>query len=248
LFFIIEVIHTLGHIYNLESFVVARDAKKSDKIPEAEDLGGLLSILSHLGHDVYLNPVKTDNSLPIVETIKMLPGTTGVLMCLCLCVIASTSSEIVRRSFFNLFWYTHQLMASSFFIFFIVHGLQKVVRKQTNTNRNNPEKCYKTWSSWPEPGVCDLPEFDGNMATSWIWVIVPVLIYSLERLLRFIRSLRQYDIESYKFHPSNVLELIIDNTNPRKMFKYKSGQYVYLNVQEISYFEWHPFTSKTNFG
>ena len=234
----------MGHIYNLESFVVARDSKKSDSIPEGDDLSGLLSILSHLKNDVYLNPVKTDNSLPIVEAIKMLPGITGILMCLCLGIIASTSFEFVRRLFFNIFWFTHQLMAALFYLFFIVHGLQKVVRKQTNTDANNPEKCYKTWSDWPQPGICDLPEFDGNMATSWIWVFVPILIYSLERLIRFIRSLRQYDVDSYVLHPSNVLELIIDNTNPSKMFKYRSGQYLYLNVQSISYFEWHPFTSQ----
>ena len=36
------------------------------------------------------------------------------------------------------------------------------------------------------------------------------------------------------------LELKIDNKNKR--VNYRSGQYVFLNVSEISYLEWHPFT------
>ena len=43
-------------------------------------------------------------------------------------------------------------------------------------------------------------------------------------------------------HPSNVLELIIDNTDKRTKIKYRAGQYVVFNASEVSYLEWHPFT------
>ena len=203
----------MGHISNLENFVVARNAQKSNtNASDADDLAGLLSVLSHLRDDVYLNPVKTDNAIPSIEAIKMLAGTSGILLCLFLGVIASTSSEFMKRSFFNLFWYVHQILAVLFFIFFMVHGLQGVVRKQTNTGRNNPQQCYQSYSKWPSR-ECDLPEFSGTMATSWIWVIVPVFVYIIERLVRFLRSLRNYEVVSYILHPSNVLELRIDNSN-----------------------------------
>jgi predicted ferric reductase len=43
-------------------------------------------------------------------------------------------------------------------------------------------------------------------------------------------------------HPSNVLELRILNKDVSNKINYKAGQYVYLNLSTLSYFEWHPFT------
>jgi predicted ferric reductase len=80
----------------------------------------------------------------------------------------------------------------------------------------------------------------GVMPSSWMYVVGPVAIYLLERIIRFIRSLYKQTINEYVIHPSDVLELRIDNKNKR--VNYRSGQYVFLNVTEISYLEWHPFT------
>ena len=114
-------------------------------------------------------------------------------------------------------------------------------RKQTNLERHNPQQCYQYYSYWSkENRVCDIPDFAGAMPSSWIYVIGPLAIYLLERLIRFIRSLFKQTINGYVIHPSNVLELKIDNKNKR--VNYRSGQYVFLNVSEISYLEWHPFT------
>lgn len=238
-----SIIHTLGHVFNFESFVVGYDMKlpsnsSSDKQKYAES--GLISTLSHLQSDK-LNPVR--GSIPVFEAFKLLPGVTGILLCLILSIVASSSSAFIRRSFFNLFWYMHQILAFLFFIFFIVHGLQGIVRAQVNIEKNDPQKCYQLYFDWsrsPEK-VCDIPKFKGSAAQSWAWVILSLFIYFLERLVRFIRSLKKHTIIEYKNHPSKVLEIVIDNSGKNKI-KYRAGQYLYLNVTDISFFEWHPFT------
>jgi NADPH oxidase len=149
----------------------------------------------------------------------------------------------MRHYFYNLFWYTHQVLAALFIIFFCVHGLQGVVRKQINLDRHDPEKCYQYYTDWPfsqADRVCDIPKFTSNSATSWIWVIGPITLYFVERFARFIRGLVKHKIVKYVIHPSNVLELVIDNSG--KVINYRAGQYIFININELSWFEWHPFT------
>lgn len=117
-----------------------------------------------------------------------------------------------------------------------------VVKKQTNLDANNPQKCYLKFVDWSSQNKeCDIPKFAGSGANSWIWVLPSILIFLIERIVRFIRSLFKHRIIEYKMHPSQVLELKIDNSKlPR--ITYRAGQYIYINVSQISFFEWHPFT------
>ena len=194
----------------------------------------------------YLNPVRTPNSNTIYEGLKLASGVTGIVMCIAAAVIVSSSSRFIRRSFYNLFWYLHQICAVIFFLGFVTHGITGIVAIQTNLGKHDPQKCYKLYSQWPykneqESIVCDIPKFTGTMPTSWLYVIVPMLIYLSERLVRFIRGLQKRRIAYVKIHPSNVLEIAIENTGKDKL-NYETGQYIYLKVTSISYFEWHPFT------
>ena len=242
------MIHTLGHIHNLEMFIVARNSvyTPSSFTNQHDLLNGLLSTLSFIQNGSYINPVQTDNAVPIIEAIKLLPGTTGILLCLILSIIASTSSEYMRRSFFNLFWYAHQILALLFFILFSAHGVQGVIRRQTNLDQNDPQKCYQIYSDWYQGSrTCDIPQFEGSMATSWAWVILSVLIYIAERFIRLVRGLKRFKILHFKIHPSNVVELQLENTDARYKINYRPGQYVYLNVNKIAALEWHPFTITT---
>jgi NADPH oxidase len=67
----------------------------------------------------------------------------------------------------------------------------------------------------------------------------PILfLYFVERLLVFVRARRPTKLKTVVFHPGNVLELRISKPS----LKFKAGQYVYLNVPQISRFQWHPFT------
>ena len=94
----------------------------------------------------YVNPVQTKNSNPIIEGLKIMPGWTGILMCLMLAFIASSSSRLIRRSFYNLFWYLHQICAGIFLSLFCIHGIQGLVNYQTNLERHEPQMCYKYYS------------------------------------------------------------------------------------------------------
>jgi len=220
--------------------VIAHDTKISPTNNNTIDYAGLISTLSNLQTDSPVNPAKS--SVPIFEAFKLLPGTTGIILCLILSLIASSSSAFFRRSVFNIFWYMHQILAFVFFIFLIVHGLQQVIKKQINLDRNNPQKCYQRYLFWsPIDKECDIPKFAGSSATSWSWVIFSLIVYFLERVARFIRSFRHHDLIEYKHHASKVLELIINNSGDNKII-YRPGQYIYLNAKCISFFEWHPFT------
>ena len=86
-----------------------------------------------------------------------------------------------------------------------------------------------------------MPKFAGGAALSWRFVIGPIVIYLIERLVRFIRGLFRREIAYYKLHPSSVIEIAIKNNGKNKI-NYTAGQYVYLKVPSISWFEWHPFT------
>lgn len=133
-------------------------------------------------------------------------------------------------------------MALLYFVLLCVHGLQQVIRHQINLTENDPQQCYMTYNRWPTR-TCDIPQFAGQPASSWYWVLASLIVYSLERLIRFIRGLKQYKLAKVQLHPSNVIELRIENkVNDAGRIYYEAGQYVYLNVSKVAFFEWHPFT------
>ncbi|RNA12749.1 Cytochrome b-245 heavy chain [Brachionus plicatilis] len=243
-----SIIHTVAHVHNLESFVLARNAEyvpSSSTTKEEELLSGLFSTLSSLNkrpNGSFINPVENENSVPIFEGFKLLSGVSGIIMCISLSIMASSSSENIRKPFYNLFWYSHQIFAAVYFLFLFIHGAQKVVKHQTNLEDHNPQQCYLIYSEWPiktESKQCDIPKFEGHFPDSWIWVLPSIVLYLVERLVRFIRSLRKFKLAVFVKHPSNVIELQIEKVN---RIKHRAGQYIFLNVSEISFFEWHPFT------
>nr|KYP62206.1 Respiratory burst oxidase isogeny protein F [Cajanus cajan] len=76
--------------------------------------------------------------------------------------------------------------------------------------------------------------------TTWMYISVPLLLYVAERTLRTRRS-THYTVKIMKVSrlPGNVFSLIMSKPNG---FKYKSGQYIFLQCPKISPFEWHPFS------
>ncbi|KAF7836832.1 respiratory burst oxidase-like protein E [Senna tora] len=76
--------------------------------------------------------------------------------------------------------------------------------------------------------------------TTWMYISVPLLLYTAERTLRTCRS-KHYSVKILKVSilPGDVLSLIMSKPNG---FKYKSGQYIFLQCPKISPFEWHPFS------
>nr|WOW72684.1 ferric reductase [Mangifera indica] len=76
--------------------------------------------------------------------------------------------------------------------------------------------------------------------TTWMYLAVPVLLYGCERLIRAFRSsIKPVKILKVAVYPGNVLAL---HMSKPQGFKYKSGQYMFVNCAAVSPFEWHPFS------
>ncbi|KAL5983808.1 hypothetical protein ACLOJK_017900 [Asimina triloba] len=76
--------------------------------------------------------------------------------------------------------------------------------------------------------------------TTWMYLAIPVFLYACERLVRAFRSeYKPVKILKVAVYPGNVLGLRMSKPQG---FKYKSGQYIFVNCAEISAFEWHPFS------
>ncbi|KAI3801242.1 hypothetical protein L1987_29346 [Smallanthus sonchifolius] len=82
--------------------------------------------------------------------------------------------------------------------------------------------------------------------TTWMYISVPILIYAAERSLRTGRS-EHYSPKIIKVSnlPGDVFSIIMSKPNG---FKYRSGQYIFLQCPSISPFEWHPFSITSSPG
>ncbi|KAJ1535831.1 hypothetical protein HK096_001578 [Nowakowskiella sp. JEL0078] len=68
---------------------------------------------------------------------------------------------------------------------------------------------------------------------------VPVFcLYFLERAVREYRARQFTALTKVVFHPGNTMELQFEKPS----FKYKPGQYLFINIPDVAKFEWHPFT------
>nr|CAD1823583.1 unnamed protein product [Ananas comosus var. bracteatus] len=76
--------------------------------------------------------------------------------------------------------------------------------------------------------------------TTWMYLAIPVTLYACERLLRALRSGHEtVRIQKVAVYPGNVLALYMSKPHG---FRYKSGQYIFVNCSAVSPFEWHPFS------
>ncbi|KAE9587363.1 putative NAD(P)H oxidase (H(2)O(2)-forming) [Lupinus albus] len=76
--------------------------------------------------------------------------------------------------------------------------------------------------------------------TTWMYLAIPIIIYALERLIRALRStIKPVKILKVAVYPGNVLAL---HMSKPQGFRYKSGQYMFVNCAAVSPFEWHPFS------
>ncbi|KAG5249378.1 NADPH oxidase family protein [Salix suchowensis] len=89
-------------------------------------------------------------------------------------------------------------------------------------------------------GVCLYLVHEWYKKTTWMYLSVPVLLYAGERALRFFRS-GFYTVRLLKvaIYPGNVLALQMSKP---PQFRYKSGQYMFVQCPAVSPFEWHPFS------
>ncbi|KAM0854394.1 hypothetical protein ACQ4PT_050450 [Festuca glaucescens] len=78
-----------------------------------------------------------------------------------------------------------------------------------------------------------------GIAMTWMYIAYPVFLYSCERIVRLFRSHDAVKIQKVAVYPGNVLALYMSKPPG---FRYRSGQYIFINCRAVSPYEWHPFS------
>ncbi|XP_052471103.1 cytochrome b-245 heavy chain isoform X1 [Carassius gibelio] len=230
---LMTAVHTVAHLFNAEWYTNSfqgRYGPLANKLSMLDDSREL--------NTTYLNPIRSNSTTPTILVFTTIAGLTGVVITLALILMITSSMEVIRRNYFEVFWYTHHLFIV-FFAGLVFHGAGRIVRSQQVTNPPHDNSfCEDQPESWGEIDECPLPQFAGGFPQTWMWVIGPMIIYLCERLLRFIRYMQPVSYKKIVIRPSKVLELQLVKPG----FKMEVGQYVFLNCPAISQLEWHPFT------
>jgi NADPH oxidase 1 len=150
-------------------------------------------------------------------------GITGHVMLFIMVLMYSTAHAKIRKQCFEAFWYTHHL-AFFFMIGLYTHATGCFVR---------PTALPAITKTFPfyDPKICI-----GYL--SWRFTIWPGIIYFGERVWREIRARRSTKLSKVLVHPSGAMEFRIIKPS----FKYTAGQWLFLQVPDVSHFQWHPFT------
>uniref|UniRef100_A0A672N613 Cytochrome b-245 heavy chain-like n=1 Tax=Sinocyclocheilus grahami TaxID=75366 RepID=A0A672N613_SINGR len=154
---LMTAVHTVAHLLNAEWYTNSFQGR----------YGPLASKLSMLGdsrelNTTYLNPFRSNSTTPTIFVFTTIAGLTGVVITLALILIITSSMEVIRRSYFEVFWYTHHL----FIIFFaglVFHGAGRIVRSQQVTNPpHNNSFCKDQPENWGKIPECPVPQFAGG--------------------------------------------------------------------------------------
>ncbi|KAG8219747.1 NADPH oxidase [Butyriboletus roseoflavus] len=171
--------------------------------------------------NIELTQVRTESALDIHYT--QAGGITGHFMLLIMVLMYTTAHHKIRNQCFEAFWYTHHL-AFFFFIGLYTHATGCFVRDSVNPDYISSFPFYSTEH-------CLGYE-------SWRFIIWPGIAYFAERMYREYRARRETRLSKVLVHPSGAMELRI----VKPSFKYTAGQWLFIQVPEISGFQWHPFT------
>ncbi|CAL9046353.1 unnamed protein product [Musa banksii] len=149
------------------------------------------------------------------------PGTTGILMIIIMAFSFTLATHSFRRSVVKLPSPLHHL--SGFNAFWYAHHLLAVVYVLLIVHSYFlflTKEWYKK--------------------TTWMYLTVPIIFYTCERLIRRVREKRFHvSIIKAAIYPGNVLSL---HMKKPAGFKYKSGMYLFVKCPDVSPFEWHPFS------
>ncbi|XP_063793036.1 NADPH oxidase 1 [Pseudophryne corroboree] len=236
---LMTAVHIIAHLFNVERFYVGAQST-------VLTIEGMLSSIGSKDGD-WVNPIRSSTETQLYLCFTSIAGITGVVITLALILMITSSTEFIRRCYFEVFWYTHHL----FIIFFaglLFHGAGRIVRGQTadSLEHNNYDDCHNIYSNWTqddkrdgdEADECLMPSFQGNEPATWKWILAPIILYIFERLIRFFRSCQRVVVIKSVSHPSKVLEIQMQ----KRGFKMEVGQYIFINCSLLSQLEWHPFT------
>jgi len=150
-------------------------------------------------------------------------GITGHFMLLIMVVMYTTAHQKIRKQCFEAFWYTHHL-AFFFMIGLYAHATGCFVRDSVDPDWTTSFPFYST---------------DHCLGyESWRFIIWPGIIYFGERVWREIRGRQATRLSKVLVHPSGAMELRIIKPS----FKYTPGQWLFVQIPELSRLQWHPFT------
>ncbi|KAI5898481.1 uncharacterized protein SCHCODRAFT_02663372 [Schizophyllum commune H4-8] len=150
-------------------------------------------------------------------------GITGHFMLLIMVLMYTTAHQKIRHQCFEVFWYTHHL-AFFFMLGLYTHATGCFVRDSVDPDRIPVFPFYSTEHCLGY--------------NSWRFTIWPGILYFGERILREVRARRATRLSKVLVHPSGAMELRI----VKPSFKYTAGQWLFIQVPEISSYQWHPFT------
>jgi len=150
-------------------------------------------------------------------------GITGHFMLLIMLLMYTTAHHKIRNQCFEAFWYTHHL-AFFFMIGLYTHATGCFVRDSVDPDYIPSFPFYSTEHCL------------GYL--SWRFIIWPGILYFGERAYREYRARRSTKLSKVLVHPSGAMELRIIKPS----FKYTAGQWLFIQVPELSRFQWHPFT------
>uniref|UniRef100_A0A668RZG5 FAD-binding FR-type domain-containing protein n=1 Tax=Oreochromis aureus TaxID=47969 RepID=A0A668RZG5_OREAU len=224
---LMTAVHTIAHLFNLERYNNSRQGVY-------DELSTALSDLADTENTTYLNPIRITNLIPTYFGFTSIAGLTGVVITLALILIITSSMEVIRRSYFEVFWYTHHL----FIIFFaglVFHGAGRIVRSQQRTNPpHNTTFCKDHPDDWGQIPECPIPQFAGGFPQVYLVNVITLLLAFFRPgcIVTFHLLLLPLFLHGILIH----LQLI------KNGFKMEVGQYVFVNCPAISQLEWHPFT------
>ncbi|KAH9817630.1 ferric reductase NAD binding domain-containing protein [Melampsora americana] len=141
-------------------------------------------------------------------------GLTGHLMLLIMVLMYTTAHHKIRAQCFETFWYTHHLA------FFWALGLYL-----------HATGCFVRGASPGKKVECI--QYNSVYLTVWSGIA-----YFCDRLWRELRGRKPAEIIAVLVHSSGAIEIRLRKPG----LKYVSGQWLFLQVPDISSFQWHPFT------
>ncbi|WMV38516.1 hypothetical protein MTR67_031901 [Solanum verrucosum] len=202
-------------------------------IAYAIGVGILLHAVNHLACDfprlINSSPEKFaliasdfDNVKPTFKSLLTgIEGVTGIAMVILMAIVFTLATSSFRRNVLKLPPPFSRL--TGFNAFWYSHHLLAVVYVLLLVHGTFVFLVHQWWQK-----------------TTWMYISMPLLLYVAERSLRTCRS-EHYAAKILKVSvlPGDVFSLTMSKPNS---FKYKSGQYIFLQCPTISSFEWHPFS------
>eukprot|EP00488_Nonionellina_sp_1-RS-2012_P003907 TRINITY_DN856_c0_g1_i1.p1 TRINITY_DN856_c0_g1~~TRINITY_DN856_c0_g1_i1.p1 ORF type:complete len:289 (-),score=90.92 TRINITY_DN856_c0_g1_i1:103-969(-) len=81
-------------------------------------------------------------------------------------------------------------------------------------------------------------------------MIAPLSLYAIDRMLRMADSSRVSKVESLSISGSGITKLVFSvgcystkyNEAQYNKLRFRMGQYVFINISNVSLYQWHPFT------